>query len=133
MQALHFLRGLALRLWVAPASVVGLLAALPLLLRGAHVQQVGGVLEIAPRRARSRHRLQRARFIAITLGHVVLGESSAVLERWRRHEHAHVRQYERWGVLFFLAYPLASLWAWLSGDRPYWDNVFEREARAAEQ
>lgn len=133
MQALHFLRGLGPRLWAAPASLVGLLLALPLLLRGAHVQRVGGVLEIAPRRARSTRRSQRARFIAITFGHVVLGESTAVLERWRRHEHAHVRQYERWGVLFFLAYPIASLRAWLCGGRPYWDNAFEREARAAEQ
>lgn len=126
-------RAAMVRLWAAPATAVGLLAALPLLLRGAHVRRVDGVLEIAPRHPAQARRAQQPRFIAITIGHVVLGESADVLERWRAHEHVHVRQYERWGVLFFLAYPAASLWEWLRGRRPYWDNVFEREARAGER
>jgi hypothetical protein len=40
-----------------------------------------------------------------------------------------VRQYERWGLLFYPAYGLSSLWQLLRGRRPYWDNVFEVEAR----
>jgi hypothetical protein len=50
------------------------------------------------------------------------------LQAIRSHEHVHVRQYERWGLFFFLAYPLASLLALLAGQRPYFDNVFERAA-----
>jgi hypothetical protein len=67
---------------------------------------------------------------AITIGHVVLAQSSAALAQTRRHERVHVAQYERWGGLFLLAYPLASLWAGLRGKHPYLDNVFEVEARA---
>jgi hypothetical protein len=44
----------------------------------------------------------------------------------------HVRQYERYGVLFFPAYLAASLAALASGGDPYVDNRFEREAFAAE-
>jgi len=47
----------------------------------------------------------------------------------RAHEQVHVGQMERWGILFLLAYPLASLWAWARGGHPYLDNAFEREAR----
>ena len=45
------------------------------------------------------------------------------------HERVHVEQYERWGPLFFLAYPLSSLWQILHGRSPYWDNHFEIQAR----
>ena len=71
------------------------------------------------------------RYRAITLGHVVLGVTADDLAASRDHEHVHVAQYERWGVLFFLAYPLASLWQLLRGRDAYWDNPFEVEARAA--
>jgi regulator of nucleoside diphosphate kinase len=69
--------------------------------------------------------------VAITFGHVVLGRSAGDLERLRAHEHAHVAQYERWGPLFLIAYPLASLLALLRTGRPYHDNCFEVAARAA--
>ncbi|HEU4480687.1 MAG TPA: hypothetical protein VFS18_02280 [Actinomycetota bacterium] len=45
------------------------------------------------------------------------------------HEAIHVAQYERWGMLLFFLYPLASLAAWLRGGHPYRDNRFERAAR----
>jgi len=71
------------------------------------------------------------RFVAITFGHVVLGLSHRVLGEHRVHEHAHVRQYERWGVLFFPLY-LGSCGAQLiRGRHPYWHNAFERQARVA--
>ena len=70
-------------------------------------------------------------FNAICCGHFVFGMTTAELDRLRRHEHAHVRQYERWGLLFFFAYPLASLIAWRRGGHYYRDNVFEVEARRA--
>jgi hypothetical protein len=41
-----------------------------------------------------------------------------------------VRQYERWGVFFFPAYALCSLWQAMRGRDWYRDNPFEREARA---
>jgi hypothetical protein len=69
---------------------------------------------------------------AITLGHVVLGVSLDALTATRAHERAHVRQFERWGLLMLVLYPLAGLWAWLRGGHPYRDNWFERDARAAE-
>ena len=67
---------------------------------------------------------------AITLGHVVLGGSEHTLCQLRAHEQEHVRQYERWGVVFFLAYPASSLIQLLRGRHPYWLNHFEVQARA---
>jgi hypothetical protein len=49
-----------------------------------------------------------------------------------RHELEHVAQARRWGVLLPLAYVLAGCWAVLRGGQWYWDNYFERQARAAE-
>ncbi len=115
-------------LWASPCSAVGLALGLLAVAGGARFTRRAGVLEIAPPQARPRR--LRLPFVAITLGHVVLGRSAGDLERLRGHEHAHVAQYERWGPLFFVAYPLASLVALLRSGRPYWDNAFEVEARA---
>ena len=72
------------------------------------------------------------RFAAITLGHVIIGLDARCLDNCRAHEHVHVRQYERWGVLFFPLYLASSAWQWAHRRDPYRDNVFEREAfRAA--
>jgi hypothetical protein len=60
---------------------------------------------------------------------VILGLGPDVLARVRSHEKAHVRQYERWGVLFFPLYAASSLAAWLNHRSPYWHNHFERQAR----
>lgn len=65
---------------------------------------------------------------AMTLGHVVVGCDAQALQRTRRHERVHVRQYERWGPFFLPAYLGASAVAWLRGRDPYRDNPFEREA-----
>jgi len=43
-----------------------------------------------------------------------------------------VRQYERWGVFFLLAYPAASLLAAWQGGHFYRDNCFEVQARLEE-
>lgn len=119
-------------LWAAPCTLVGLLLGCVAWLLRARWRVVQGVLEVSlftrPSR-RTRPRRDALPFRAITLGHVVLGLDAAELNRWRTHEHVHVRQYERWGVLFFAAYPLASLWQLLRGRRPYWDNPFEVQAR----
>ena len=70
---------------------------------------------------------------AITLGHVVLAQHAAELERTRTHERVHVRQYERWGGFFPFLYLGESLWELLRGRDPYRENRFEREAFDTEQ
>ena len=115
------------RLWALPCTLVGLVAAVPVLLAGGSARRVEGVLEVGlrPLQAGLPRRVRALPFGAITLGHVVIGQSHELLARLRPHEQVHVRQYERWGPLFFLAYPASSLIALLRGQRPYWDNVFE--------
>ena len=121
-------------LWASPGSAIGLALALPALLAGARWSRRRGVLEVALRPAAATRPAKRLLpIVAITFGHVVLGRSAAELERLRAHEHAHVAQYERWGPLFLVAYPLASLLALLRTGRPYHDNCFEVAARAAAQ
>jgi hypothetical protein len=63
---------------------------------------------------------------------VILGVDRATLAAVRAHEQVHVRQYERWGVLFVPAYLASSAVQLLRGGRPYLDNRFEREARASD-
>jgi hypothetical protein len=65
---------------------------------------------------------------AITFGHVVLGSNDRALDESRAHERVHVRQYERWGAIFPLAYLAASVAAAARGLSPYGGNAFERQA-----
>lgn len=125
-----------LYVWPLPVTLLGMLVALIARSSGGKLQRVNGVLESAggwPARV-LRHGFPFSGAVAaITLGHVVLGVSLDALKATRAHERAHVRQFERWGVLLLVLYPLAGLFAWLRGGNPYRDNVFEREAREAEQ
>jgi hypothetical protein len=124
--------------WAAPCSAIGLLLGLVgAAMFGASWHRVHGTIEIALPDRHDRHdeggdRRLGKQLLAITFGHVILGIGAAQLHRLRRHERAHVAQYERWGPLFLLAYPLASLWPWLHGGDAYRDNVFEVQARRAE-
>jgi hypothetical protein len=129
-------------LWALPCTAVGLLMALLLWPAGARARRVQGVIEVAfedgmAADVRSTIRPRRSRswlpFTAITFGHVVIGTSRHELQRLRVHEHAHVEQYERWGPLFLIAYPLASLWQGVRGRRVYRDNPFEQQARRVER
>lgn len=117
-------------IWAAPCTLLGLLLGLLFLLAGGRVRTVAGVLEFSLCRQRPAPEFA---IRAITFGHVVLGLNDALLHALRTHEHAHVRQYERWGLLFFLAYPAASLWQALRGRPAYWQNPFEVQARRAER
>lgn len=119
--------------WAAPASAVGLVAAVLALCLGARARSVNGVLEVAGGRLGRWMRPQAGPlpFAAITFGHVVLGHDGATLASLREHEHAHVRQYERWGVLLFPLYLGSSAWQWARGRDAYRDNCFEQEAFAA--
>ena len=124
------------RAWAAPVTLLGLALALALsVIARTRWQVVAGVIEVAPRHGRpsiGARVLRKLPFDAITLGHVVIGSSAASLQALRTHEHAHVRQYERWGVFLLIAYPVASLGLLVVGRRPYLDNPFEVQAREAE-
>jgi hypothetical protein len=120
-------------LWAAPLTLVGLLCAGIALCLGATAKRHGGILEIGSRTegaaTKRRAWLQRCPFVAITLGHVILGRDHSTLAQWRSHEIVHVHQMERWGLFFPLAYLAASGLALMQGKAPYWDNAFEIEAR----
>ena len=116
--------------WALPATLIGLSLAGLASLRG-RVRIVDGVIEAhgpCLRWALTRLVPLRGGVAAMTLGHVVVGRDADALERTRAHERVHVRQYERWGVLFFPAYLMASVYACIAGGHYYLDNVFEREA-----
>ncbi len=119
-------------LWALPATTVGLCVGLPAWLTGGRLAVSAGVLEITGGLVARLVLLEPlgCAYTAITLGHVIVGLSGEALDDCRDHEHVHVRQYERWGALFFPLYFASSLYAWLRGRRPYWDNHFERQARA---
>jgi hypothetical protein len=122
-------------LWALPVTLAGLLVALLARASGGSLQRVDGVLEAAggwPAWVLRRGFPFSGAVAAMTLGHVVAGVSRLALAATRAHERAHVRQFERWGVLLLGLYPLAALLAWLRGGHPYRDNWFECEARAAE-
>ena len=116
--------------WAAPATLVGLFCALAAMAGGARARRVDGALEVGGGRVRAfvMRLPEGCRFGAITLGHVIIGLDAQALERSRAHERVHVRQYERWGVLFFALYAGSSLWQLALGRDPYRDNRFEREA-----
>jgi hypothetical protein len=117
--------------WALPWTAVGMLVGAVGLATGARVQRRGRVLEFY---GGAVARLLRwapgtgCGAAAMTLGHVVLGQTAAALDITRRHELVHVCQYERWGPLFVPAYLLCSAFIWLRGGDGYRDNPFEREA-----
>lgn len=112
--------------WAAPCTAVGLVLAAPVLLFGGTAKIHSGVIEIVLSKSEPKARVL---FGAITFGHVVLGRTERLLVQLRAHELQHVRQYERWGVVFFLAYPASSLYQLLRGRNPYWFNYFEVQSR----
>ena len=131
----RWLARLPFYLWASPASLVGLVLALPAVLAGARLRRIDGTVEVGGGRLPTW--LQRLPggidVAAITFGHVILGRDPDTLARCRLHEQVHVRQYERWGVLFFPMYLGSSAWQWLRGRDPYWHNRFEAEAYRVER
>jgi hypothetical protein len=119
-----------LYVWALPASAIGCCIAVSALCLGATWRMVDGVIEVGGGRFASLVGLlpRVMRFDAITFGHIVLGSNHTVIEANRLHEHAHVRQYERWGLLFFTLYLGSSLAQLLRGRDPHHQNYFERQA-----
>jgi hypothetical protein len=127
--------GLTRYLWASPNTLLGAGLA-TLAVAGGECRVVAGVLEAHGPLLRwiLRHAVPlRGGALAVTLGHVVVGCDARALDETRDHERAHVAQCERWGPWFLPAYLLSSLWALACGGDPYLDNVFEREAFAAER
>lgn len=116
--------------WAAPYTLLGLLIGAAGLCAGARVRRRGRVVEFHGGGVQwfVRHLPLGDTTLAMTLGHTVLGQTAAALDRVREHELVHVRQFERWGLLFGPAYLGWSLFLWCVGQRPYLDNPFEREA-----
>lgn len=112
--------------WAAPCTAVGLVPTIVALLTGGSARIQSGVIEVTLSRI---ERASRIPFGAITLGHVILGRNARMLKDLRSHELEHVRQYERWGLFFFLAYPASSLYQLLRGRNPYRFNYFEVQCR----
>lgn len=119
-------------LWPSPYTALGLLLGALGLLLGGHWRRHLGVMEFfGGRLGAVLARLpQPLAFSAMTLGHVILALDRSALAQLRRHEHIHVRQYERWGPFFLPAYFLSSFLQLLRGRNPYRENHFERQAYA---
>ena len=127
--------------WAFPVSIIAL-CVLPLALWHAQWAVRNGVLEITSpalswflRGVWFRALAGGAGFAAATIGQVIIARDAQCMNACRAHEHAHVRQCERWGILFPFAYVCAGLYTALrkrSWSAYYWDNPFEIEARAAE-
>ncbi len=112
--------------WVLPISCLGILLLPFVILSGGTVIIVAGVIEAEGSIASCL--LSRLHIEAIVIGHVIFGRDRGSLVRCRKHEHVHIRQYERWGPLFPILYLLSSAAALLRGQHPYRNNRFEQEA-----
>lgn len=127
---LRWFRRILAYVWAGPNTLLGLLFWPIARLGGGGARRVKGVIEIDG--GGVTWLLANATPIggamALTLGHVILGQSRAALDVCRSHEHVHVRQYERWGPFFLPAYFAGSAIAALRGRHFYRDNPFEREA-----
>lgn len=120
-------------LWAAPYSLLGLTIGGATLCFGGQYQVRQGVVEFFGDSVRRLLLLLPGGdcVLALTLGHTIFGQTQAALDIARRHEHVHVRQFERWGPFMGPAYLGCSLWLWVTRrGRPYRDNPFEREAYA---
>lgn len=123
-------------LWALPLTLPGLGLLLLALCTGGRRHALPGALAVSggwPAWWLRKGRLRRYPVLAITCGHVIIGRDAPSLQRALLHELAHVRQFERWGILFPLAYVCAGLLACRRGGSYYHDNRFEVEAREAEK
>ncbi len=115
-------------LWASPGSLVGLIAGTLGLCTGGHCRRVGHTLEFHGGFVKWLLKRLPVEAIAMTLGHIIIGQTKDTLDIAREHEWVHVRQFERWGPFFIPAYLGCSLWLWLRGREAYRGNPFECEA-----
>jgi hypothetical protein len=132
VQSISAWRRAAAYLWAAPVSLLGLALALPAGIGWGQARMRDGLLEVTGGLASKLLACPlpgSGPVMGLALGHVLVGRTAEGLAALASHERVHVAQAERWGILFLVAYPLASLWAWSRGGHPYRDNAFERQAR----
>lgn len=117
-------------IWALPCTMLAVIPGVVTLLLGGSIRRVGHTIEIGVRHRQEQvpSWISKYPFGAITLGHVIIGQSHELLAVLRPHEQVHVRQCELFGPLFLIAYPLASLWALFRGRSPYEQNAFELQA-----
>jgi len=117
-------------LWASPCTLLAVIPGVVTLLLGGSIRRVGHTIEVGIRHSQEQvpRWISKYPFGAITLGHVIIGQSHELLAVLRSHEQVHVRQCELFGPLFLIAYPLASLWALFRGRKPYEENAFELHA-----
>lgn len=124
-------------LWALPLTVAGLLTALPVFAWRGHAQLIRGrTFALLVRGPAADVMLSHHPFGAMTamaLGHVIIAEHQGLSSRVLMHELAHVRQAQRWGIVFPFAYLASSAWAGIRGRDAYWHNRFEVAARKAEK
>jgi hypothetical protein len=117
-------------LWAGPVTAAALPFVAAAAATGGRVRVCGGVVEaeggvLRPLLARA---VPGFPIAAITLGHVVLATCDRARAETRAHERVHVRQYERWGLLFPLLYLASSAAALVRGREAHGGNVFEKQA-----
>ncbi|MCA9135754.1 MAG: hypothetical protein KDB00_03320 [Planctomycetales bacterium] len=116
-------------IWAGPNTILAVLVGLLLLSR---FRLVDGVIEIHGPAVAWALKRTPVSALAMTLGHAIFGQDVAALDLTRKHEHVHVGQYARWGVLFVPAYLGWSAWLYMKGRDAYRDNPFEIEAYAVD-
>lgn len=116
--------------WALPVSCFGIVLIPFVILSGGTFRIVSGVIEAEGGMIPFLLSRLCPRFgiAAMTIGHVIIGRDQESLMRCRQHELIHVRQYERWGLLFPLLYLLSSGAALVRGKDLYRNNRFEEEA-----
>lgn len=122
-------------LWLGPVTLAGMLFALICGSKYYCNYSDDGVIAYLGFSGPLKWYMEKGGYAAITIGAAVIFKDIGVFERvtTRRHEQQHVKQGFKWGVLFPIAYGLASVWAWARKKHYYWDNVFEIDARASEK
>lgn len=119
-------------IWALPNTLLGLLFIPLALFSKGRMEIVDGVMEIHGGFVSwfLKHCWPTNRYVAaLTLGHIVLGYNKEMLSAFRRHEQAHVRQFEILGPFFLPVYLASSLWSWIRGRGAYRGNYLEKKAR----
>lgn len=115
-------------LWALPGTVLGLAAGFGSLTRP---RRDGDALIFESTRGFAAF-LKARGYSAITLGQVITSHRP-LSPQVRRHEAAHVWQWTRGGAVFAALYLLEGLRCLVLRRNVYRDNLFERQARAAER
>lgn len=138
LQRLPFWLGTLLGMvWALPLTLLGLVLAVPVLVRRGRchylvASNTPALLISGPLADLMLERHPFGPMSAMAIGHIVIAQQHGMTPRIIIHELAHVRQAAWLGLLFPFIYIAASGWAALRGQDAYWYNFFEVAARNAE-